>query len=219
TDRLNALERELFKITQVHNQTAATQDQLIYDTAFSELHSLEFFRHWVNLSGVIEALHNRLRNNILVERHRQLRQLKDSFNTAFVTNLCHSIYQAINEGKNILEDLNRELSHHCFGSDQERFYFAMEWVPEYQEYWQFFKTIINSPTLGDGATLFELDLPPKHAATRDRLLAMLLDEDQQTAHRSEEHTSELQSRENLVCRLLLEKKKKKKQHRDQFSTK
>src|SRR5436309_6482706 len=34
--------------------------------------------------------------------------------------------------------------------------------------------------------------------------------------RSEEHTSELQSRENLVCRLLLEKKKKihsKKQYR------
>src|SRR5215475_7073204 len=29
------------------------------------------------------------------------------------------------------------------------------------------------------------------------------------AWRSEEHTSELQSRENLVCRLLLEKKKKK----------
>src|SRR5690606_41695428 len=29
--------------------------------------------------------------------------------------------------------------------------------------------------------------------------------------RSEEHTSELQSRENLVCRLLLEKKKEKKQ--------
>src|SRR5690606_41984414 len=28
-------------------------------------------------------------------------------------------------------------------------------------------------------------------------------------HRSEEHTSELQSRENLVCRLLLEKKKQK----------
>src|SRR5690606_41428991 len=28
------------------------------------------------------------------------------------------------------------------------------------------------------------------------------------AERSEEHTSELQSRENLVCRLLLEKKKK-----------
>src|SRR5207302_8894462 len=33
--------------------------------------------------------------------------------------------------------------------------------------------------------------------------------------RSEEHTSELQSRENLVCRLLLEKKKKKKKHQIQ----
>src|SRR5690349_24192048 len=30
--------------------------------------------------------------------------------------------------------------------------------------------------------------------------------------RSEEHTSELQSRRDLVCRLLLEKKKKKKKH-------
>src|SRR2546430_15998302 len=30
--------------------------------------------------------------------------------------------------------------------------------------------------------------------------------------RSEEHTSELQSQSNLVCRLLLEKKKKNKQH-------
>src|SRR2546427_4724921 len=33
-----------------------------------------------------------------------------------------------------------------------------------------------------------------------------------TAIRSEEHTSELQSQSNLVCRLLLEKKKKKKTH-------
>src|SRR5690606_42018214 len=31
--------------------------------------------------------------------------------------------------------------------------------------------------------------------------------DRLSARRSEEHTSELQSRENLVCRLLLEKKK------------
>src|SRR5690606_40411762 len=41
--------------------------------------------------------------------------------------------------------------------------------------------------------------PPAAAADRER---------------SEEHTSELQSRENLVCRLLLEKKKKKKNTRE-----
>src|SRR2546422_8586393 len=36
------------------------------------------------------------------------------------------------------------------------------------------------------------------------------------AHRSEEHTSELQSRLHLVCRLLLEKKKKKNSERRRY---
>src|SRR5690606_42089133 len=43
-----------------------------------------------------------------------------------------------------------------------------------------------------------------------RLLEVRKDRDEAAGDRSEEHTSELQSRENLVCRLLLEKKKKKK---------
>src|SRR2546427_2031815 len=37
--------------------------------------------------------------------------------------------------------------------------------------------------------------------------------------RSEEHTSELQSQSNLVCRLLLEKKKKKKQNHPNMQAK
>src|SRR2546430_13615577 len=37
-------------------------------------------------------------------------------------------------------------------------------------------------------------------------------EDEARRHRSEEHTSELQSQSNLVCRLLLEKKKKTQLH-------
>src|SRR5437660_8369569 len=36
------------------------------------------------------------------------------------------------------------------------------------------------------------------------------------SHRSEEHTSELQSRGHLVCRLLLEKKKKKEIHKKEY---
>src|SRR5688572_31759180 len=43
---------------------------------------------------------------------------------------------------------------------------------------------------------------PRHAARSAR------DEQQSDVRRSEEHTSELQSQSNLVCRLLLEKKKK-----------
>src|SRR2546422_7487477 len=44
---------------------------------------------------------------------------------------------------------------------------------------------------------------PAVAALADGVIVMNYDE-----HRSEEHTSELQSRLHLVCRLLLEKKKK-----------
>src|SRR2546422_1110923 len=40
----------------------------------------------------------------------------------------------------------------------------------------------------------------------------------QGARRSEEHTSELQSRLHLVCRLLLEKKKKKKRKKYKWKT-
>src|SRR5207249_8741567 len=42
---------------------------------------------------------------------------------------------------------------------------------------------------------------------RDRRAELSVDVEDEAAHRSEEHTSELQSRFDLVCRLLLEKKK------------
>src|SRR5438046_6242283 len=45
---------------------------------------------------------------------------------------------------------------------------------------------------------------------RSRLWLVASSGDADAADRSEEHTSELQSLTNLVCRLLLEKKKKKK---------
>src|SRR5690554_7787283 len=46
--------------------------------------------------------------------------------------------------------------------------------------------------------------------TRSRLDAWGIDGEKGLINRSEEHTSELQSRPHLVCRLLLEKKKKNK---------
>src|SRR3989475_8438875 len=54
-----------------------------------------------------------------------------------------------------------------------------------------------------GQVLFQIDARPFQAAL-DQARAMLA---RDQAQRSEEHTSELQSQSNLVCRLLLEKKK------------
>src|SRR2546426_6379985 len=55
-----------------------------------------------------------------------------------------------------------------------------------------YTTLFRSRTLNEAERCFE--------ATRDRIVPVVV--------RSEEHTSELQSPCNLVCRLLLEKKKK-----------
>src|SRR2546427_7375338 len=60
--------------------------------------------------------------------------------------------------------------------------------------------------------VFELDLPLERRVARDlpdRLDRVI----QFHVGRSEEHTSELQSQSNLVCRLLLEKKKKTKKQK------
>src|SRR5690606_41737476 len=57
--------------------------------------------------------------------------------------------------------------------------------------------------VGDGRVL----LAELLAEELDRGLLLAAEEPEHEPERSEEHTSELQSRENLVCRLLLEKKK------------
>src|SRR5690349_23958442 len=70
-------------------------------------------------------------------------------------------------------------------------------------------------TLFPYTTLFRSDLlavggvhgcPPLHRRIVDRVAVVLAHVRKYT--RSEEHTSELQSRRDLVCRLLLEKKKR-----------
>src|SRR5207249_11592119 len=76
-------------------------------------------------------------------------------------------------------------------------------------------------TLFPYTTLFRSDvvagrIPARGLAQRDIAPALLQHAHQQTAAlpdiEIEEHTSELQSRFDLVCRLLLEKKKKKNKH-------
>src|SRR3712207_8209210 len=54
------------------------------------------------------------------------------------------------------------------------------------------------------------------ASQRPRLVPLQPTPAQDVVVRSEEHTSELQSRQYLVCRLLLEKKKTQKTHHSEF---
>src|SRR5437868_15469465 len=90
-------------------------------------------------------------------------------------------------------------------------------MSHYSLFFFFFFLMIRRPprsTLFPYTTLFRSLLPDgagvhgRHAAQRRRGHGDRRGPRQR--HRSEEHTSELQSRFDLVCRLLLEKKKKKK---------
>src|SRR5438105_10466739 len=75
----------------------------------------------------------------------------------------------------------------------------------------FFFFFFNDPATTEIYTLSLHDALPIWTRTRLRDLSLGRCTDcPLTSPRSEEHTSELQSRVDLVCRLLLEKKKKKK---------
>src|SRR5699024_11601443 len=65
--------------------------------------------------------------------------------------------------------------------------------------------LVGRPGLLRPATLCMLLIGPDTGVRR--IIQMLLDKWVHRFHRSEEHTSELQSRFDLVCRLLLEKNK------------
>ncbi len=188
--RMDKADRQLYEIIMAYNQTSNAHNSLVYFTDNAEKNDAQHFKYIVGVSQQISGIHNSLKNNVLVGKHEKLSALKDSFNTAFVTNLCHSIFQSINDGKRILEDLNKELEQHVFGSDQERFSFGWEWVPEFQEYWKFFKEVIDIPNLGDGSTLFDAEISEKSCQVRDKLLGMLLDKDAQYALRELQRISD-----------------------------
>src|SRR4051812_49467677 len=70
-------------------------------------------------------------------------------------------------------------------------------------------TLFPYTTLFRSDLAIEADIASDTASVSAMVEALLA-----AAPRSEEHTSELQSHVNLVCRLLLEKKKKKKKNRN-----
>ncbi len=185
---LRSSERKLAEAIQSHNQQCRPGDAVIYHG--SQEYDAALFKQICNVRQEIDRIYNGLKNNILVERHSQLMQLKESFNNAFVTHLCHAIHQAINSGQRQIKQLNKELQHHRFGADRETFRFDSHWIPEYCEYARFFEEVIKHPGLGDEVTLFDAELSEKSRQVCDKLMAMLLDEDEQKAFRELERIAD-----------------------------
>lgn len=194
--QLELVERKLDQQLAQHNQLCNSHCVIPYLSSSDSRDSIEMYQQVQHAQNNIESIYHSLKNNVLVGKHESLLALKDSFNTAFVSNLCHSIYQAISDGKEQLEVLNHELEHHRFGDDRERFFFGYDWIPEFREFYRFFKEVINTPDLGDGNSLFEAQLSKKSQQIRDKLLNMLLDKDEQTALRELNRISDYRNYRN-----------------------
>ncbi|NHN36353.1 hypothetical protein G8764_03505 [Pseudomaricurvus alcaniphilus] len=186
---LHLAQKRLGDEIMAHNQHCRPADAVVFD-AFNGEYDAELFKAVCAVRRELDRLHNVLKNNILAEKHARLVELKDAFNNAFVSHLCHAIYQALGEGKRQIELLNKELQHHRFGADRETFRFASEWVPEYRDYARFFEEVIKTPGLGDEVTLFDASLNPRSSKVRDELMAMLLDDDEIRALRDLERIAD-----------------------------
>ncbi len=186
---LRSTERRMDDDLLRHNQQCRPAEQVHYH-AFTGEYDAKLFSAICGLQRDIDRVYNRLKNNILVEKHGQLGQLKESFNNAFVTHLCHTIHQAINDGKKQIESLNRELEHHRFGADRETFRFDSDWIPEFRDYAKFFDEVIRNPSMNGEANLFTVQLTKKSTKVRDELMRMLLDEDEQKALRELERIAD-----------------------------
>jgi len=179
---LHTLERKMDDAIQQHNQHCQPGDAIIYQS-FNGDYDTALFAAICGLRRDLDRVYNRLKNNILVDKYDNLRQLKDSFNNAFVTHFCHTIHQAINDGKRQIDLLNKELQHHRFGDDRESFRFDSSWIPEFRDYARFFEDIIKQPGVGDEVNLFDMTLSEKSQTVREELMQMLLDEDENKALR------------------------------------
>lgn len=187
--QLRSTERRMDDELLRHNQQCRPVEQVHYH-AFSGEYDAKLFTAICNLEREIDRVYNRLKNNILVEKHQQLGELKASFNNAFVTHLCHTIHQAINDGKKQIETLNRELQHHRFGADRETFRFGSDWIPEFRDYARFFDEVIKTPSMGGEVSLFDTELSKRSTKVRDEMMHMLLDEDEQKALRELERIAD-----------------------------
>ncbi|VAW76831.1 FIG00979822: hypothetical protein [hydrothermal vent metagenome] len=183
TDKLlHSQERKMGEAIQRHNQHCLPGDAIVYHS-FNDDYDSTLFSAICGLQRDIDRVYNRLKNNILVEKYDNLRQLKDSFNNAFVTHFCHTIHQAINDGKRQIELLNKELQHHKFGDDREGFRFDSHWIPEFRGYARFFEEVIKQPSMSDEVDLFDMELTEKSQQVREELLQMLLSDDETQALR------------------------------------
>ncbi|MCP4746821.1 MAG: AAA family ATPase [Desulfobacteraceae bacterium] len=128
-----------------------------------------------DMAQEIDLVLNFLNNDILASHKEKLSDITRQFNTTFVSHICHSLYNAIRDGKTKLETFNRKLRNHVFGEEHYRFEYS--WIPEYLEYANFFKEA-NLLNTDEELNIFgRTTLSKKSRRIFEQIRAKLLDDD------------------------------------------
>ena len=181
--RLNLHEKAVQNSLETFNQIKIRGRSVDY-SLFSQLNlnreqspedNIRCFAFSCDLFRLTDQTLNFLTNDILAGHTEKLQEMTRRFNTTFVSHICHTMHNAIRDGKTRLDALNRKLKNHVFGEEYYRFEY--EWIPEYREYVRFFKAsmLINPET--EDSLFGEGRLSEAHKRIFDTIIAKLLDED------------------------------------------
>ncbi|MGC3965169.1 MAG: SbcC/MukB-like Walker B domain-containing protein [Rhodocyclaceae bacterium] len=139
--------------------------------------------------GLLVQLRTQVRTQLETQREvgllknlDKLRQAEKSFQDVFTKQFCYEVRNAVNTGVRTLKALNHELDKLKFGTDRFRIDWA-HWVPEYEEYYRFFSAAYDLAETQENGGLFDDVLSPENRAVRDRLLKLLLSDDQERAQK------------------------------------
>lgn len=128
-----------------------------------------------DLARQIRIALNYLRNDILARHKETLGEMTGRFNSAFVSHICHTLHNAVRQGRASLDAFNRKLRNHYFG--EEYYQFEYDWVPEFQAYYRFFEEAALMSPEGESTLFGDSGLSPQSRGIFDEICTRLLDED------------------------------------------
>lgn len=121
----------------------------------------------------VESLLYQFRNDILAKHEHDLAIMSKEFQDIFVNEICYKMVNAIRDGKDRLDMLNRRLQHIKFGDD--RYKFTSEMMPQYDDYLSFFKEVTESDF--NDNLLMDSDLSPDSKAIFEKIRDHLISDE------------------------------------------
>ncbi|MGF1790960.1 hypothetical protein L4D21_10150 [Photobacterium profundum] len=132
----------------------------------------------LTLSQACDGFLNRFLNDFLMSCDTQLHELRRNFDSVFMENLCHKLFNSISEGQGRLSEMNDKLKKHTFG--EEHYQFSWKYNTEFDDFRVFLGAVVKRQT-EDGSDLENSNLSQEHQDLLKKLKQDLIEKDEFTA--------------------------------------